>query len=301
MTINKVLVLGAGVMGQQISLYHAMYGFKVTVFDVSEDALKACREQHRKYLPAFRNARPRFNDAEIEAGLARISFSADLASAATDADLVSESVPEVLAIKQRVYADLHRACPDHTIFTTNTSTMLPSAIAPATARPAKFLALHYGNPVWQAPIAEVMKHPGTDHSVFEEVLSFAEACELVPIKLEKEQPGYIINSLLVPWLSAALTLVANGVCTHQDVDRTWMLCAGSMRIGPIGVIDQVGFEVARNVSRLLAAAEPDNPQHQKNIDFLEAQFINKGHTGILSGRGFYRYPDPEYLKPDFLG
>lgn len=298
--IKNVLALGAGTMGSQASFYYAMNGCNVTQFDISEEALTACKEHHRGYVDAFRAACPSFTDEDIEAGLVRISYSSDLETAAKDADLVTESVPEVLEIKQQVYTDLNRFCPEHTIFTTNTSTLPPSAIAPATGRPERFLAVHYAMGIWDSPIAEVMKHPGTDDAVFQEVVKFVEASNLVPIKIEIEQPGYIINSLLVPWLTAGLSLVVNGVSSYQDVDRTWMICAHGMPMGPLGVLDQVGFEVTRTINRLLAAAEPDNPQHQKNIDYLEQHFISKGHTGALSGQGFYSYPNPEYMEPDFL-
>lgn len=302
--IEKVLTIGAGTMGSQASFYYAMNGCNVTQFDISEQALAACKEHHRGYVDAFRAACPSFTDADIEAdieaGLARISYHSDLETAAKDADLVTESVPEVLAIKQQVYADLNRFCPQHTIFTTNTSTLPPSAIAAATGRPERFLAVHYAMGIWDSPIAEVMKHPGTDDAVFQEVINFVEACNLIPIKLEKEQPGYILNSLLLPWLIAGLSLVVNGVSRYQDVDRTWMICGQGTRMGPLGVVDQVGFEVACNIMRLLAAADPDNPQYQKIIDYLEEHFINKGHTGALGGQGFYSYPNPEYEDPDFL-
>ena len=300
MTINHVLALGAGVMGSQVSFYHAMRGSNVTQFDISEDALTECKEHHRGYVDSFRAVNPSFTDEKIEAGLARIDYSSNLETAAQNADLVIESVPEVLEIKQKVYADLNRFCPEHTIFATNTSTMPPSTIAQSTGRPDRFLALHYANRIWNSPLAEVMKHPATDNAVFKAVVSFAEVSELVPIKLEKEQPGYIINSLLVPWLIAGLSLVVNGISTHQDVDKTWMICNQGIGMGPIGVLDMVGFDVARNIFRLLAAAEPNNPQHQKNLDYLEEHFLNKGLTGALSGQGFYSYPNPEYAEPDFL-
>ncbi len=300
MTIKNVLVLGAGTMGGQVSFYHAMYGFNITQFDISEESLAACKAQHREYVPSFLAARPSFSQTDVEAALDRITYTTDLLAAAKDADLVSESVPEVLEIKQKLYADLNRYCPEHTIFTTNTSTLMPSSFAEATGRPDRFLALHYGNPVWVNPGAEIMKHPGTEHSYFEDVVKFAEVSKLVPIKLEKEQPGYIMNSLLVPWTNAALALVVNGVSTYQDVDKTWLLGANGMERGPFGVFDLVGFEVARNIQRLLAAAEPNNPQYQKNIDYLEEHYINQGKTGALSGEGFYKYPNPAYLSPDFL-
>lgn len=300
MTIKNILALGAGAMGSQASFYYAMQGFDVTQFDISDEALEACKQHHRNYAEDFRSVHTEVTDEDIEAGLARITYSSNLEAAAENADLVTESVPEVLEIKQQVYTELARFCPEHTIFTTNTSTLPPSSFAQFTGRPERFLALHYAMGIWHSPIAEVMKHPGTDEAVFQEVVSFVEAARLVPIKIEKEQPGYIINSLLVPWLNAGLSLVVNGVSTPEDVDKTWIICGQGMRVGPLGVVDMVGFEVTRNVQRLLGAANPDNPQYPKNIAYIEEHFLNKGHKGVSSGQGFYSYPDPSYLDPDFL-
>lgn len=298
--IRKILAVGAGTMGSQPSFYYAMNGHEVTQYDVSDDALEACRQLHRDYVAAYRAARPPLSEEEAKAGLARIRYSSDLEKAAADADLVTESAPEVLAIKEQLYADLDRVCGKDTIFTTNTSTLAPSAIAPSTGRPERFLALHYSNPIWDRPIGEVMKHPGTDDAIFEQVLRFAGEAGLVPLRIEKEQPGYLINTMLVPWLFASLSLVVNGVASYQDVDRTWMICNNGNPPGPIGSIDLVGLETTRNVGRLLMEAEPGNPQHQKSVEYLEDHFISKGYTGALSGQGFYSYPDPEFLAPDFL-
>jgi 3-hydroxybutyryl-CoA dehydrogenase len=300
MKIKNVLAVGGGVMGSQASFYYALNGFDVVQYDISEESLDTCRKYHSQFVDGYRAARPSVTDEEVQAGLARIRYSSDLAEAAQEADLVTESAPESLEIKRQVWADLNRYCPEHTVFTTNTSTLPPSTYADATGRPGKFLALHYGNPIWDTRIAEVMKHPGTEDSAFLQVVEFVESAHLVPIKLEKEQPGYVINTLLVPWLFGALDLVVNDICSYQDVDRTWMLCSQGMSRGPIGVMDVVGFEVLRNVYRLKAAADLGNLQYQKNIDYLEENFINKGYLGVLSGQGFYSYPDPEYARPDFF-
>ena len=115
--IKNVLALGAGAMGSQASFYYAMNGCNVTQFDVSDEALEACKRYHHGYVPAYRAARPSTTDEEIKAGLDRIRYSSDLESAAKDAELVTESAPEVLEIKQQLYADLNRFCPEHTIFT----------------------------------------------------------------------------------------------------------------------------------------------------------------------------------------
>jgi len=300
MRIRNILAVGGGVMGSQPGFYYAMNGYDVVQYDISREALAACREYHQVYVEPFRATFPAVTDEQIEAGLARIRYSSDLAEAARDADLVTESVPEVLEVKRQVWADLHRHCPAHTIFTTNTSTLLPSAIADATGRPGQFLALHYCIGMWDGPIGEVMKHPGTEDSVFQQVVEFVESANLIPIKLEKEQPGYVINSILLPWLQGAVDLVVNGICSYQDVDRTWMLCSRGMPLGPIAILDLVGFEVYRNVQIAKAVAEPGNAQYQKNIDYLEENFISHGYKGAMSGQGFYSYPEPEYTQPNFL-
>ena len=132
-------------------------------------------------------------------------------AAAAEADLVSESVPEDPALKGRVFAELHALCPPRTIFTTNTSTLLPSMFAAATGRPDRFLALHFHLPVWDANVADVMAHPGTAPEVVETVTGFARRIGQIPILSAKEQPGYVFNTMLNALLGAALELAAGGV------------------------------------------------------------------------------------------
>ena len=141
---KKVLAVGAGTMGSQASFYYAMHGRNVVQYDVSEESLAKCREYHRSYVEPFRLRFPVFTDDDIEAGLARITYSSDIAAAAKDADFVTESVPEVVEIKQQVYAQLNQHCPDHTVFTTNSSTLAPSLFAEVNSR-AKWL-IEQGSP-----------------------------------------------------------------------------------------------------------------------------------------------------------
>ena len=136
------------------------------------------------------------------------------------------------------------------MFTTNTSTLLPSALAAFVDRPQKFLALHFAIGVWDANIGEVMGHPGTDPAVFERLLTFAEEIGLVPIPIRQEQNGYIINSLIVPWCTAALDLLVRGVSDVQSIDRTWMITLQS-GIGPCGMMDRMGLGVVYHVAKLI--------------------------------------------------
>ncbi len=297
MEIEKVLIVGAGTMGGQIGFQCAVRGLHTAVFDIDRESLETCRRAHRGFAKMF-VAAGKMDGAEAEAALARLSYTTDLSEAAREADLVSESVPEDPGLKRRVYAELDRLCPVRTIFTTNSSTLVPSQLADATGRPGRFLALHFANPVWQAPIGEVMGHPGTEPEVVERVVSFAEQIGMVPIRLDKEHHGYVINALLMPFLGAGLELVANGVACHETVDRTWMI-ATRMAIGPCGIMDLIGLETIFNVTSYWAGVRNDRQLH-RNAAFVKESFVDRGRLGVKTGSGFYSYPNPAYGEAGFL-
>lgn len=297
MEIRKVLVVGSGTMGGQIALQCALSGFDTVVHDVSERAIEACRQQHRALAEVVCEGTGRGRD-EAESALARIAYSTDLAVASADIDLVSESVPEDPELKRRLWAQLDELCPPRTIFTTNTSTLLPSQLADATGRPERFIGLHFANPVWIANIGEVMGHPGTDPDVVERVAAFAADIGMVPIVLEREQTGYVINSLLVPLLTAAQSLVTNGVATPEDVDRTWMI-ATKMQRGPCAIMDLIGMETIYNVTAYWAGVRGDD-QLRRNAAYIKERFLDTGRLGLKTGEGYYRYPSPAFADPDFL-
>lgn len=297
MNIETVVIVGTGTMGQQIGFQCAVHGFTTVMYDVKQASLEACRDSHRQFAELF-VARRGSDRAVIDAALARLSYSTDLSLACRRADLVSESVPEDPEIKARVYEQLNRVCPDHTIFATNTSTLLPSQLADATGRPERFLALHFANPVWDANIGEVMPHPRTAPEIFERVLEFAVEIGMVPIRLEKEQNGYVINSLLVPLLCAAQALVTNGVTSHEIVDRTWMIST-KMPAGPFGIMDVIGLETVYNVVAYWAERDGDE-QLRKSAEYVKQRFVDRGKLGVKTGAGYYTYPGPAYREAGFL-
>ena len=215
-----------------------------------------------------------------------------------DADLISESVPESMSIKESFWREASKHAPARTVFTTNTSTLTPSALVGFVDRPQKFLALHFAIGVWDSNIGEVMGHSGTDTAVFESLLTFAEEIGLVPIPIRKEQSGYIINSLLVPWCTAALELIVRGVSDFQSIDRTWMITLQT-RMGPFGMIDRMGLAVVYHVAKLIGETTP-NTQALESARYLDEHFIQNGHLGIASGQGFYRYPNPAFEQPGFI-
>ncbi len=295
--IKKVLVVGTWTLGSQIGFQCALHGFDTVMYDIDAAALENCRKAHRRIGEAVR-ADLGTSEEEIAAARERLSYTTELAAAAAEADLVSESVPENPGLKRKVFSGLGELCPPRTIFTTNSSTLLPSEIAEASGRPERFLALHFANQIWVNNVAEIMRHPWTDPEVFERVVRFAREIGMVPIRIEKEQNGYVLNTLLVPLLGAALTLVANGIATPEDVDRTWMI-AMKVPMGPFGTLDLIGLKTAYDITAYWAAKTGDE-QSMKNAAFLKEKYLDRGRLGLATGEGFYTYPDPAFRRPEFL-
>ena len=203
MTFSKITTAGAGTMGSQVAWQMAFYGKQVTVYDAIPAGFEQGKAFHQEYARHFIEQRGATQE-EIDGVFARLTYTTDLAAAVREAELVSESVPETLTIKESFWREASEHAPAGTVFTTNTSTLAPSHLANFVDRPERFLALHFAVGVWDANIGEVMGHPGTDSDIFDDVLRFAKEIGLVPIPLLKEQSGYVINSLLVPWCTAAL-------------------------------------------------------------------------------------------------
>ena len=294
MTFSKITTAGAGTMGSQVAWQMAFHGKVVTVYDAIPAGLEKGKAFHRQYAEHFIKRRGATRK-QIDDTFARISYTADLAEAVREADLISESVPESLSIKESFWREASKHAPQGAVFATNTSTLAPSALAGFVGRPQDFLALHFAIGVWDANIGEVMGHPGTDPAVFERVLQFAGEIGLVPIPIRKEQSGYIINSLLVPWCTAALDLLSRGVSDVESIDRTWMITM-QCDIGPCGQMDRMGLGVVHHVATLLGET---NPAALESARYLERNFIEKGHLGVASGQGFYSYPNPAFTAPGF--
>ncbi len=297
MKIKKVMIAGAGTLGSQIAWQTAFNGFNVTVYDAFEKGLEQGKEFHKQYAALFMNQRGASKD-EIEATFQRLKYTTNLEEAANDADLVSESVPEAIEIKKDFYTHLAKAAPEKTIFTTNTSSLLPSLFAKYTGRPEKFLALHFANGIWDANIGEVMPHPGTDPKYVEIVRQFAKDIGMVPVVIKKEQPAYILNTLLIPLLGAALELLAKGVAEPEDIDKTWMI-SSQVKMGPCAIMDMIGLETVFHVLDG-QAKETGDKGIAALAEFVKVNYIDKGLLGRKTNKGFYTYPNPEFEKPDFL-
>jgi 3-hydroxybutyryl-CoA dehydrogenase len=297
MTYTKIATAGAGTMGSQVAWQMAFHGKQVTVYDAIPAGLENGKNLHQEYARHFLEERGASQD-QIDDTFARLNYTTDLAEAVGDADLISESVPESTSIKESFWSDASRLAPERTVFTTNSSTLPPSALADYVDRPEKFLALHFAIGVWDSNIGEVMGHADTETAVFEQVLQFASEIGLVPIPIHKERGGYVINSLLVPWCTSALELVVGGISDFESVDRTWMITLRT-GLGPFGMMDRMGLGVVYHVAKLLGETSP-NTQALESAMYLDDNFIQQGHLGVTTGQGFYSYPDPAYEQPGFI-
>ncbi|MEK9199808.1 3-hydroxyacyl-CoA dehydrogenase [Ureibacillus sp. 179-F W5.1 NHS] len=295
MNLQNVTVAGSGVLGSQIAFQSAFFGYAVTVYDINDEAINNAKERFTKLKGVYGEY---FNDMEkAEAALNRLVYSTDLAEAVKDADLVIEAVPEVTEIKTNFYKNLGEVAPEKTIFASNSSTMLPSQFAEFTGRPEKFLNLHFANEIWKNNTAEVMGHPGTDAKYADIVEEFARTIGMIPFRLHKEQPGYILNSLLVPFLDAAMDLWVKDVADPHTIDKNWMISTGAPT-GPFAILDVVGMTTPYNLN--LAKAEKGAPYAKAIAEKLKTEYIDQGKMGVSSGEGFYKYPNPAYADPDFL-
>lgn len=284
MDIKNVTVLGAGVLGAQIALVTAFRGFNVVSWDINDDALAAAAKRFDAFGARIVADLDDATEESMTEGRARLTQTTDLEEAVREADLIIEAVPENIDIKRDVLGRASAAASDATIFATNTSTLLPSEFADAVSSPERFLALHFANNIWIQNTAEIMPHAGTDLKYVDVLVDFAERIGMVPVKLKKEQPGYILNTLLVPWLKAGQYLLANEIAEPADIDRDWRNSTGSPR-GPFEIMDIVGLRTVLAVGR----AQGNKEEWQDKFSSILEEMIAAGHIGVESGQGFYTY------------
>ena len=293
--VKRVLILGAGTMGQQIGLQCAMHGYDVVYYDISQEILDKALMRVAK-LGAWYVSTGRLTEESLQHAIARMYATPDPSKAAQDVDFVSESIPEDPEVKGRVFGQFHKLCPERTIFTTNTSMLVPSMFAEATGRPEKLAALHFHD-LRSNNIVDIMPHPGTAPQVVDLVRDFAKSIGQIVIMLHRENRGYVFNTMLSSLFSSALTLASRKVASIRDIDRSWM---GIMRtpMGPFGIMDQIGLSTVWIITDYWAKKTGD-VQAQANADFLK-HYVDRGHLGFKTNQGFYSYPNPEYTDQKFF-
>lgn len=293
--IRKILIIGVGTMGQQIAFQCAVSGYEVILYDVMPAALDTAMNRIDKMAGSFLNS-GKFSQRDIDDAIRRIQCSSSPEEAAVDVDFVSESVPEDPALKARVFSQFNRLCPEHAIFTTNTSTLIPSMFAEATGRPDKFAAFHFHD-IRITDIVDIMPHAGTSAETLDVIRSFAIRIGQIPILLKKENYGYVFNTILTEVFRAAQSLASNGVAEVEDIDRAWMGVLNTP-IGPFGMMDSVGLDTVWKVTDYWAKRSND-PQSLANAAFMKT-YVEAGKLGTKSGQGFYSYPHPAYSARQFV-
>ena len=311
MSMQKVTVAGGGVLGSQIALQSAYKGFDVTMWLRSEGSIERTRPKLERLRGIYKQTLEALKTdpgaycrgltdsadvpakkldeliAQVDAAFDGLTLTTDKEEAFGDADLVIEAIAEVIDEKDAFYTSIRDLLPERTILCTNSSTLLPSAMASFTGRPEKFLALHFANNIWKQNTAEVMGTPQTSPEAYAQVVEFARAIGMIPLELKKEQPGYLLNSMLVPFLNAAEALLANDVADVETIDAAWTLGTGAP-LGPFRILDIVGLTTAYNiVAASPAAQEPGSTAAR--IAALLKERIDAGKTGINAGEGFYSY------------
>lgn len=281
--MQQVTVLGTGVLGSQIIFQSAYSGKDVVAYDISDEIIAKLPERWEQLKPLYLRDLPDATPEKLDAAVARIRATSDLADAVSDADIVIEAVPERLDIKRDTWQKVSAAAPEKTIFATNSSTLLPSDIVSAVDRPSKFLALHFANEIWRNNTGEVMAQDHTDPEIFEQVAVFAEEIGMIAIRVKKEQPGYVVNSLLVPLLDAAADLWVRGVADIETIDLTWRTATGAP-VGPFQMLDVIGMMTPYNLGK-----DSENPVKREFAERLKTEYIDKGYLGVATGRGFYEY------------
>ncbi len=311
MEIKNVTVAGGGVLGSQIALQSAYKGFPVTLWLRSEGSIErtrpklerlrgiykqtlaALKTDPRAFCPGLTSSPDVPADkldeliAQVDAAFDSLVLTTSYEEAFGDADLVIEAIAEVMDEKDAFYTAIKGLLPDHAILCTNSSTLLPSAMAGFTGRPDRFLALHFANNIWKQNTAEVMGTAETSSESYQAVVDFAKAIAMVPLELHKEQPGYLLNSMLVPFLNAAEALLANEVADFETIDKAWTLGTGAP-LGPFRILDIVGLTTAYNIVAASPGAQEPGSTAARIAEMLKAR-IDEGKTGINAGEGFYKY------------
>ena len=292
--ISKVCYVGAGTMGCANSLVAAISGYDVVLYDLSSESLLQVADKHLE-MGVYLVGSGYCSAEELEASAARIICEPNLQDAVAGADLISESVIEDLAIKREVHSELDKLCPQKAILTTNTSGFLVSDIEDAVERGDRFAALHshYGS-----PLIDIVRGPRTSDAIIDILERYVISMNCVPLVLHKENRGYVLNALLGPVLTVALILVVEGNASRQQVDAAWMKHRGAP-MGPFGMMDLFGLNVVydgwqhRETDPLVSAVEP-------KVSALLKSYLDRGEYGAKSGKGFYRYPSPEFEQSGFV-
>lgn len=311
MNYKNIIIAGGGVLGSQIAMMCAYHGYNTKIWLRSEESIGRCKKKldevfnlikediHKMCINNNKDTYcmalvtdNNFNEIDLLNKLDNAYKSISLTTSYDifkECDLIIEAVSENIKAKEEFYQKIKEYLPENTIIVTNSSTLLPSKMAKFTGRPDKYLALHFANTIWKNNMVEVMMSKYTNNKYMDEISLFAKSIGMIPLKLYKEKNGYLLNSMLVPFLFSALDLYVKGISSYEDIDKAWTMGTHAPK-GPFQILDIVGlktaYEIVLNYTKVPSFVAPYD---FKNIAILLKKYIDEGKLGKLSGEGFYKY------------
>ncbi len=282
MDIKKVGVVGCGLMGSGITETVARAGYQVVVSEVNDELLQKGLERVKASMSRGVK-RGKLSQEDMDAALGRITGTTQVEDFA-DCDLVIEAAIENLDLKKQIFADLDRVTPPHTILASNTSSLSITAMAAATKRPDKVLGMHFFNPVPVMPLLEMVRTILVSNETFQTAREFGESLGKTII-VAKDNPGFIVNLLLVPYLLDCVRALENGVATKEDID-TGIKLGLNHPMGPFELLDFVGLDTTLFIADAMFEEFKD-PRYAAPP--LLRRMVTAGHIGRKAGKGFYEY------------
>jgi len=282
MPINKIGVLGCGLMGSGIAQVSAQAGFVTTVVEANDELLQRGLGNLRTMLESL-VARGKMDAKAKDDVLGRVAGTTRLEDL-KDCDLIIEAITENQPLKNETFAKLDRICPPHALLASNTSSCNVTAMAAATRRPGQVLGLHFFNPVPLMKLVEVVRTILTDEAAVKAATEWVRAVGKTPVQT-KDATAFIVNRLLVPYLLDAIRVYESGLATLEDIDQAMKLGCG-YPMGPFTLLDLVGLDTTMYVAEVMFD-EFREPRYAPPP--LLKRMVMAGHLGRKSGQGFYKY------------
>ena len=280
MEIGRVGVVGCGLMGSGIAEVAAKSGFDVVVREVSHELLEAGQKRIRKSMDRAVE-KEKLSAEDRDAAWERLSFTTEVPDLAS-CDIVIEAIVEELEAKNTLFRELDELCGEGTIFASNTSSLTVTDMAAATKRPDRFVGLHFFNPVPVMKLVEVVRTIATSDETFERATEFSQALGKVPIAA-KDNSGFVVNLLLVPYMLDAIRQLERGVASIADIDTGMVLGCG-YPMGPFTLCDFVGIDTLYKISEIMY---DEYREERYAPPPLLKRIVAMGRFGRKSGKGFY--------------